>query len=448
MDGSSNIRSNLSPSYYRQEVIVNNNCGKTSSIASETLTNFSHLKPFLNPPKSFSEVHSGILVTSQEQYLHRKDFLSSEEWKTCPPVISKSEFISREMAEHLMRHKKDSALGVKYKPGDEITNMEGAMHTFVTPICLCHMVGDYAAKMGHIATEFENHQLRQVIISAAVHPDLEGLDLWEGEYDLDVMMSVLSLKDEAFSGEALDLNTQVPSKEEKLDPKFRAQYEEKLLRHMVYHLTKEHALPAKKDVKTMNKYETIAFLEEQIAKPTMDREALQNNYVEVYGHILSLEAYFNTYVLQLRNEFSAFEALFPQGYIYTIDPPKIFSRAIGGPDIPNRLQILAFKYLLQNNSFSHLKGIAHSDDNCVDLLKTAAHQNIEIISKDEIFSGEDYTYFPSDASYALIRHNNSDGFGQNIETEGLTSLDGWIGSYSDAACVLKRDRPDLLDLIF
>lgn len=49
--------------------------------------------------------------------------------------------------------------------------------------------------------------------------------------------------------------------------------------------------------------------------------------------------------------------------------------------------------------------------------------------------------------YALVIHNNSDAFGQNIEFEGPSSLDGVIGSYSDAALVLKRDREDLLDHI-
>jgi hypothetical protein len=54
-----------------------------------------------------------------------------------------------------MRKKKDSALGVKFisKGGfrmfgndrsDEITNMESAIYTFVTPmISRCEMVGDY-----------------------------------------------------------------------------------------------------------------------------------------------------------------------------------------------------------------------------------------------------------------------------------------------------------------
>jgi len=48
----------------------------------------------------------------------------------------------------------------------------------------------------------------------------------------------------------------------------------------------------------------------------------------------------------------------------------------------------------------------------------------------------------------LVVHNNSDGFGQNIETEyALGSLDGAVGSNSSAAASLYRGREDLLDFI-
>ena len=48
---------------------------------------------------------------------------------------------------------------------------------------------------------------------------------------------------------------------------------------------------------------------------------------------------------------------------------------------------------------------------------------------------------------ALVIHNNSDAFGQNIEFEGVSSMDGMVGSYSNAACLLKRNRPDLLSRV-
>jgi hypothetical protein len=50
------------------------------------------------------------------------------------------------MTVHLMQRKKSSAIGVKFETHclDKITDMEGALHTFVTPIVpYCEMVGDY-----------------------------------------------------------------------------------------------------------------------------------------------------------------------------------------------------------------------------------------------------------------------------------------------------------------
>ena len=57
-----------------------------------------------------------------------------------PPLISSSEFVPKKLIELLMRKKKDSAIGVKFRKasagagGDIITTLEGAMHTFVTPV--------------------------------------------------------------------------------------------------------------------------------------------------------------------------------------------------------------------------------------------------------------------------------------------------------------------------
>ncbi|OWO97925.1 hypothetical protein B2J93_4494 [Marssonina coronariae] len=44
----------------------------------------------------------------------------------------------------------------------------------------------------------------------------------------------------------------------------------------------------------------------------------------------------------------------------------------------------------------------------------------------------------------LVMQNKSDAFGQNIETEGMPSLDGAIDKNSSASATLKIDRTDLL----
>ncbi len=72
--------------------------------------------------------------------------VETDESRVPPPLISRSDLVPRSLVELLMRKKKNSALGVKFlsKRGDEITDMEGAMHTFVTPVVpRCEMTGDY-----------------------------------------------------------------------------------------------------------------------------------------------------------------------------------------------------------------------------------------------------------------------------------------------------------------
>jgi hypothetical protein len=69
--------------------------------------------------------------------------------------------------------------------------------------------------------------------------------------------------------------------------------------------------------------------------------------------------------------------------------------------------------------------------------------DIRCLSKADLFDHDghyDGKLFPG---AALVLHNNSDGFGANIETEGSTSLDGAIGVYSSAAAGLNRRRTDL-----
>ena len=73
-------------------------------------------------------------------------------------------------------------------------------------------------------------------------------------------------------------------------------------------------------------------------------------------------------------------------------------------------------------------------------------------SKSELFKGHDGRYnielLKQAEGAMLVVHNNSDGFGQNIETEhALGSLDGAVGSNSSAAASLHRGREDLLDFI-
>lgn len=389
----------------------------------------------------FQNIDSSVLeqLSGEKTVLCREDFFDLAE-KFPPPLIGKSDFVSKVMVEHLMRHKKNSALGVKYVPGDQITNMEGALHTFVTPIFSILMTGDYKW-VGHLQGEpFGNNQVRKVILSAAIHPDFE--------YDT-VIMPLVKVQRQAVIGESLNMDD-IPSATSKRDSNFRARYEEKLLKHMIYHLSLTHRLPALNEIfpdQIMNQVETQLYLEALIQNPQRGQN-LQGKFMQIGESIISLELLYQIYVHQVRNEFKVLDVNAPQGYVYTISPPSIFARTIGGAAILNRLQALAFQSLVQENLFSNLRVLGFGDyaDKTMVPLFQKVLPNVACISQTALF-GKDGRY-RGPQGLALVLHNNSDAFGQNIETEGASSLDGVIGSYSNAASVLKRDRDDLVDFVY
>ena len=157
--------------------------------------------------------------------------------------------------------------------------------------------------------------------------------------------------------------------------------------------------------------------------------------MKVGRSILSLEILFQVYVHQIRNEFSVLNPNAPQGYIYTIDPPWIFAKEIGrsegGVLILNRLQALAFRAVSSKGLFSNLKQLGfndYDDKSMIELFKQIL-PNVTISSKSALFDAAGNYKGPQ--GLALVVHNNSDGFGQNIEWEGPSSMDGVIGTYSD-----------------
>ncbi|MBS0647809.1 MAG: hypothetical protein JSS10_01135 [Verrucomicrobia bacterium] len=366
-----------------------------------------------------------------------------------PVVISASGFVPKAMVEHLMRNKKDSALGVKYEPGDKITWMEGALHTFLTPLCPIVMSGDYEFKDGHQIRSL-NGKARVVILSASIQPDFESA------FKDEVIMKVVKVQEEAIEGQNLGSEFLPLWQQTCEDPiTFQRQlqaYETLLQKHMIYHLTSKRRLPSLKEVQdVMQPSEALTYLDLLIESLDIDEQAaLRNQFINLHDHVVSLEALFSIYLQLVRNEFSILEALLPQGYVYTIDPPAIFASQIGRGNVNllNRLQTLAFRALREDSPFTHLKIIGFNDyaDKAAIALFKIIFPDKKIVSKSELFSDGHYSL---QEGYALVLHNNSDAFGQNIETEGAnTSLDGAIGSYSDASCQLQRDRADLLDYIF
>jgi len=404
----------------------------------------------------FSNVKSGSLYKFERKtrIKGRFSFRKMEEkegYQTNPPVLSKSSFLSKDFVEHLMRNKKDKALSVKYLPGDKITNMEGALHTFLTPLMKVAMVGDYNYKRRHTLKKFEKNQLRPVILSAVVQPDFE---------DETVMATLIEVKPDHVTGKSLSENFKILSAEEKKDPKKHEEYENLLRKHMIYHLTASKSLPGKDNISKENILtfeDANTLLEECVSNDSSEtilskiqgkffflQKKNQTGNIEE-EKILSLEMLLNVYIEQLRNEFKVLDIATPQGYIYTIDPPAIFVNYLNkDAKLLNRLQICAFKVLRQENIFENLKIVGfndYADKEAVELLKKAFPDK-EIKTKDEAIKA-----LEKSKDLALVIHNNSDGFGQNIEFEDGASLDGVIGKYSDAACVLRRTRSDLLNFV-
>ena len=411
-------------------------------------------------------------VDPRDFYLEHGEFVP-------PPLISCSGFVPRKLVDLLMRKKKDSALGVKFVRKrisntsdqgtlDEITDMEGALHTFVTPVVSrCEMIGDYrydSGGGGHGVCAFGDEErddrkggiekfrlMRSVVLSASIQMDFENSK---------VMLKVCKLDSQQVVGRDLgeDDRWDILSTERKQNDGKRIEYDESLRRHMVFHLTKNGGLPSRAEVgEAMDAKRTITYLESVILGQGDVGERMVGRYAETYNdQVISLELLFNTAVHQARNEISALEVLCQQGYVYTYDPASIFAREIG-PQILNRLTLAAVRFLSDHNQFENMRIFSfndYADRGIVNLaLKALEKQpHLRVVRKADLFTGiggsYDVTKFKEAEAAMLVVHNNSDGFGQNIETEGVFgSLDGAIGSNSSAAGSLKRDRKDLVEFV-
>lgn len=411
----------------------------------------------MDPSRSSSGLFKSAVPTVALE--PRKWYLQN--YKNCPPPwISHSHFVPANMVTHLMRNKKDSALGVKFirrehKP-EQISNMEGALHTFVTPVADVTIHGDYQWKAGHSIHQFgsvNGYQLgRRVLLSALVQQDFE---------DEQVMLKVARLEDYEFTGipncpRVLDVATK------QLNAK-RQEYDHQLRRYLVYHLTASHRLPTRAAVRdiAMNLSQTLQFFSDAINHIPGDKfpAFMQKRIIRHGEYMISIEIIFMTAVHQIRNEFYLLERLCTKGYVYSFNPPAIFSQFFGsqGTELLSRIHAAALKLFAHISKMERCKCIAWDDYNSQTIfalvqqaLKNRPH--IAVKRKSDIFPksnevklGQGLYVPPKEAKDAiLVIHNNSDAFGQNIETEfSGGSLDGVIGAYSSAAASLMRHRKDL-----
>ncbi|ELR02670.1 hypothetical protein VC83_08693 [Pseudogymnoascus destructans] len=383
------------------------------------------------------------------------------------PIISASSFVPHSLITHLMRRKNDSALAIKFAPSRKgvITNMEGVLHTFVTPLVGALMHGDYRYTGGHYVEGFPlldgRLQARRVVVSAAVQMDFEFNS---------VMMEACRVEVREVVGRELGPDWRISGDQEKWEGRGMEEYEDGLKSHLVAHLVGSQRLPPLKAVveNALSDAATLNFLERHIRDGYSSPVDFQNVFSALGASnkvVVSLEFLYNTAVHQLRNELSALEVACPQGYIYTSDPPSIFVQAIGGAKIANRLQFAALKHLAsaskparfsQSVKFANMKAFAfndYSDDGAIELLREAleVQRHVIVLPKAKLFRGPNGRYEPGEGleEGLLVVHNNSDAFGQNIETESaMGSLDGAIGASTSTAASLLRHRKNLLDWIW
>lgn len=510
-------------------------------------------EPALRSPEiTLSTTHSSGIVSTlvpENEKLPRVWYLKNYH-STQPPWIVHSQFVPRGIISHLMREKQDRAAnGAKFqtmeykfsqfermekkrlKKGcqpktrppilipDKITNMEGALHTFVTPIVDDATIhGDHyfvepqyqnrlsflgKHKVAHLGMAEEVQMARKVIFSLQVQQDFR---------DDQVMAELASPLDCAVVG--VPNPPALITSAEKQDEVKREEYDFHLRRFMIYHLTKDHCLPAgsiEMEDRAMNLSTAMFFLDRAIfaqhdLPAYMHNQYLYNTY-KGEAVLLSLEVLFQTALHQILNELFLLEHLCAaDGYNYTFDPPVIFTRffqgstSFRGTRLMSRIHIAALKHAARQIKLKALKvfawndfevneafvwadaegGEAH-DENILNLLRAALasqpqvlvmlkkelfskpcevpKKTREIVNNRKIFSFDKVTanvlYSPPQGTEnaALVIHNNSDGFGQNIEYEpmgfegGYGSLDGAVGCTSSAAASVKRDRPDLCDHI-
>ncbi len=370
---------------------------------------------------------------------HRKG-----KWPAKPVIAIRPSFVPDAFVEHFAKNKRAGAIGEKYKPNTKITNMEGALHTFVTFILPTTLAGDPGWDNGYVINRRPDHLGREVVLSTAIQPDFESRAvLW----DL-LHVSENSIQGESVSADFKPLAERFPPD----SSEFREalpNYEDQLKRHMISFLTEEKRIPGSNEegVEKLEGWKAMQLIRHLIEGEVPGAKDLKNVVLSLgQREEFCLEALFNLVLEQIRYELSALDQLLPQGYVYSIDPPKIFTRYLGdgGTRLLNHLQVFALRCLRDEGAhFQNLKCIAFNNfeefDSSLDLMQKVFHdRGVEIISKKELYDENGNYKVP--ANMALVIHNNSDAFGQNIQSEeGKSSLDATVGQASDAAVSLNQE---------
>ncbi|KAM0790667.1 hypothetical protein ACM66B_004526 [Microbotryomycetes sp. NB124-2] len=401
---------------------------------------------FSAPCNVLTPIHG--LVAAQAHSRTRSYFMQQPQ--TGPVIIAKAPFVPTVFVEHLFRNKRDSAIAYKWIPESSISNMEGMLHMFVTAFVKIEMIGDYAFRGRHDVQLHTDDRgrlcARACILSTQIQPDFE---------DEQIAFAFCQLGQSAVVGEPLEDDVVIPNSESKQDDSIRSAWDDRLRRHLIHSLMPDRTVPAIGGIaEPWTSRHAIRALQLDLQQNSPSLDLLSNRAVESHGHLLSLELLANIYICIVANEFSALEACCRQnGYIYTFDPPAIFARMLS-PDLLNLLYVYALRIVTHNNRLDSMRVFSfndYADSSIMSLIRTAfsRHSHVQVLSRADLYPVSTRGYLDKDneavkSGAALVIHNNSDAFGQNIETESCTSLDGAVGVYSSAASCLMRDRPDLV----
>jgi hypothetical protein len=257
--------------------------------------------------KVLSDVDSSSVVALPGgPFKSREDFLNKN-WQTDPAIWAYDpELVPEKMAQKMIKMKKDAAIAIKYLTGDAITNMEGALHSFVNPIGKIHMLGDrvwMGAAGGAFGKNFGNNVARPVVLSAMVLPDFENQE---------VLYQIACLEKNAKQGAQLPSDFAPAPLEKKWgdlknDEELRS-YDTTLRNHMIYHLKgSDHALPSVNSVKAVSTQEGKQALEKMIMDGGLDIQSLPP-YIAIGQHTVSTEVLFNILWRQMKNELNALES--------------------------------------------------------------------------------------------------------------------------------------------
>lgn len=327
------------------------------------------------------------LSNIRQFYVHS----ARQESASSPVVIASSPWVPRNLVRHLMYAKRDSALATKYVRNSAISNIQGALHSFVTALVPIKMHGDYVYRGGHSIRAFELSDLllgtgrqasfpattttsssssstappaidtqgisaiqlyRPVVLSTMIHLDFENAEVANRLFAVREGLEISKTFPPAPFPEAID----IPTPETLNDRSYREKYDDELISRAIWHLTKEHRMPfpGTPDYFEFGELGLLRYLDEKLSSSQpythQHQDAFLVNKVLLPSHpqakALSLEMMHNALVESLTNEWRALETLCTRrGYVFTWNPPSIFAMLVESETL-NRLFVHAVRAVL------------------------------------------------------------------------------------------------------